>query len=83
MATVEGSVVEIYQTEDYAWVQIEDAGSTTTKVIVYSDFVEDYPPHTRVVHGNWLAMARTAMTSGTTVLAYYQDALLLGLYMRS
>lgn len=71
MPNVTGTVREVYQTMDYAWVRIEDSGGSTTKVMVYSDFAEDYAPPARLVHNNWLAMLRTAMSGGLEVEAFH------------
>ncbi len=73
MATVEGTVQEILVFKDYGWVRIEDSGGTTTKVILWSDYVEDYAPTARLVHGMWVSLLREAASAGGTVEAIYDS----------
>lgn len=75
MPSVQGTVEEIRVTEDYAWVLVNDpSDGSTTKVMLWSYFVQDDTPYYRIPHGMWLGLARDSMLHGKTVDIYYSSS---------
>lgn len=74
MASVKGSVSQLYVTDGWAKSVIEDAATGDSEtVVVWSDYAEEYSPQQRLVHGNWMAMLREGLVNRLTVEVVHPD----------